>query len=455
MHVTSSAPPQSAEGNLLHYARQLPSDKATKEDLFADGPTVIIPASDSHNGDSPSSMTIAESIALARDHLDHPFVLNAAEEFGEDDDDASDDSQLSNVVPDYVFGFDIDGVLLRGGNVIPEAREALRILNGENEDGIKVPYIFLTNGGGKTENERCLDLSRQLDVAVSPDQFICGHTPMSEMAVQYSTVLVVGGEGEKCRVVAENYGFRDVVTPGDLIKWKPSVCPFRKLTDDEYKNSRERDFSDVNIEAIFVFADSRDWAADAQIILELLMSENGRMGTVSSTFQEGPPIFFAHNDVVWSTAYDLTRYGMGALRIMIEALYKESTGKTIDVTSYGKPSKATFDYATRVLRQWRKDLFDDASPPRTVYFVGDTPESDIRGSNEYDEHSESDWYSILVETGVYEPGTEPRYKPRKTVKNVLEAVKFGMERERQKRLRTPPDGCASCVSTYILRRNPG
>jgi ribonucleotide monophosphatase NagD (HAD superfamily) len=36
------------------------------------------------------------------------------------------------------------------------------------------PYIFLTNGGGKTEAERCVDLSRQLDIEVSPAQFICG-----------------------------------------------------------------------------------------------------------------------------------------------------------------------------------------------------------------------------------------------------------------------------------------
>ncbi|KAK6507265.1 hypothetical protein TWF481_005713 [Arthrobotrys musiformis] len=418
----------STDGSNAHHARRLSLADATKEDL-SHGPTVIVP--DSPSAGSPTSTTIAETIALARDHLEHP-TQEPVVEFDEDDDDISEGSQLSNVVPDYVFGFDLDGVFLRGGNVIPEAKEALRILNGDNEDGIKVPYIFLTNGGGKTEAERCLDLSRQLDVAVSPEQFICGHTPMSEMATQYHTVLVVGGEGEKCRHVAENYGFKDVVTPGDLIKWKPSVCPFRKLTDEEYKNSKERDFTNVNIEAIFVFADSRDWASDAQIILELLMSKNGRMGTVSESHTEGPPIFFAHNDVVWSTAYDLTRYGMGALRIMIEALYKASTGKTIDVTTYGKPSKATFDYATRVLQQWRKDLFNDPAPPRTVYFVGDTPESDIRGSNEYDEHSESDWYSILVETGVYESGTEPRYKPKKTVTNVLEAVKFGMERERRK-----------------------
>ena len=80
------------------------------------------------------------------------------------------------------------------------------------------PYIFVTNGGGKTEEERCLDLSRQLELEISPGQFICGHSPMREMAEIYGTVLVVGGEGEKCRQVAEGYGFKDVVTPGDIIK---------------------------------------------------------------------------------------------------------------------------------------------------------------------------------------------------------------------------------------------
>jgi ribonucleotide monophosphatase NagD (HAD superfamily) len=85
----------------------------------------------------------------------------------------------------------------------------MKMLNGENEYGIQVPYIFVTNGGGKTEAERCVQLSKQLELEVSPEQFICGHTPMSEMAQKYCTVLVVGGEGEKCRIVAEGYGFKD------------------------------------------------------------------------------------------------------------------------------------------------------------------------------------------------------------------------------------------------------
>ena len=254
---------------------------------------------------------------------------------------------------------------------------------------------------------------------------------MREMAEKYKTVLVVGGEGEKCRLVAEGYGFKDVVTPGDIIKDNKETTPFRKLTEEELKNSRVRNYGEIEIEAIFVFADSRDWAGDQQIILDLLMSKNGRLGTRSADFNEGPPIFFSHNDVVWSTSHELTRIGMGALRASLEAMFKAMTGKELKTTAYGKPQIGTFQFATRLLQQWRKDTHGIDSPPDTVYFVGDTPESDIRGTNEFNDSrlSENNWFSILVRTGVFEAGTTPKFEPKATVDNVLEAVRLGMQRE--------------------------
>ncbi|KAI1442626.1 HAD-superfamily hydrolase [Annulohypoxylon stygium] len=341
------------------------------------------------------------------------------------------------VADSFAFAFDIDGVLVRGGRPIPEAIQAMKVLNGDNKYGVKVPYIFLTNGGGKTEAERCGDLSRQLDIEISPAQFICGHTPMSEMATKYNTVLVVGGEGEKCRTVAQGYGFKDVVTPGDIIKADAATTPFRKLTPEELRNSKERDFSKVTIEAIFVFADSRDWAGDLQIILDLAMSKGGRIGTLSETFDEGPPIYFSHNDVVWSAAHDNVRLGMGALRGIVEYTFKEVTkGKTLQTHAFGKPQIGTFEFATRLLKRWRMNEHRLNAPPNTVYFVGDTPESDIRGTNQYNEKAENDWYSILVKTGVYQDGTEPAYKPRVTVNTVLDAVNHGIEREMERRKKT-------------------
>ena len=290
----------------------------------------------------------------------------------------------------------------------------------------------MTNGGGKTEEERCLDLSRQLEIEVSTGQFICGHTPMREMAERYNTVLVVGGEGEKCRVVAEGYGFKDVITPGDIIKTRQDTTPFRKLTDDEFQNSRARDLSNTKIDAIFVFADSRDWAGDQQIILDVIMTKNGHLGTRSETHEEGPPVFFSHTDVVWSTSHEHSRLGMGALRASLEALYKTITGKDLATIAFGKPQLGTFQFATKLLQEWRQEIHGINKPPGTVYFIGDTPESDVRGTNEFDRISDASWYSILVKTGVYQEGVEPRYPPKQVTEDVLEAVKFAMDREYKK-----------------------
>ncbi|CEP21650.1 PPS2 [Cyberlindnera jadinii] len=378
-------------------------------------------------------------------------------------------------IASYAFAFDIDGVIVRGPETIPEAKEALKLLNGANKYHIKVPYIFVTNGGGRSESARCKELSDRLGITVTEDQVIQGHTPMKDLVDVYDTVLVVGGVGDACRKVAEGYGFKQVVTPLDIMKWNPSVTPYHTLTEEELKVAKDYDFSKIKIDAILVFADSRNWAADQQIILELLLSKNGVMGTVSETYDEGPGIYFAHSDFVWATDYGLSRYGMGALQVSIAALYREHTGQELQVTRFGKPQRGTFRYANKVLTHWRKDVLEehvektsvspkpvfsdsesddetsddepltvqklsqltlDLPPASTVYFVGDTPESDIRFANSHD----TSWYSILVKTGVYQDGTEPRYKPKHTCENVLEAVKFAIEREHQKELSEWNDG---------------
>jgi HAD superfamily hydrolase (TIGR01456 family) len=276
---------------------------------------------------------------------------------------------------------------------------------------------------------------------VSPGQFICGHTPMREFADRYKTVLVIGGEGEKCREVAESYGFKDVITPGDILKANAATAPFRRLTDTEHRNSRDLlarggSLKNIVVEAVFVFADSRDWACDLQIILDVAQSKGGRLETRSETFDEGPPIYFSHSDILWSAAHEHVRLGMGALRQIVETVFESTTGgKKLKTHAFGKPQVSTFEFATRLLQKWRAQQHgqDVMSPPDTVYFVGDTPESDIRGTNAMDAKAENEWYSILVETGVYQPGTVPKYKPRAQVRNVLDAVHHGIRREMHKR----------------------
>lgn len=425
-------------------------------------------------------------------------------------------------IASYAFAFDIDGVLVRGPDTLAPGVEAIKYLEGNNPYNIKVPYIFVTNGGGKHESVRAQDLSKRLKTHINVDQIVQGHTPMKELSSCYENVLVVGGVGNTCRNVAKSYGFKNVYTPFDIMKWNPSVTPYYELTEEDmdYCDASNPDFSKIKFDAIMVFADSRNWAADQQIILELLMSKDGYMGTISDNFTDGPPIYFAHSDFVWSTNYKLVRYGMGALQVSIAALFREHTGKELKVIRFGKPQRRTFKYAEKVLHTWRRSMLEDhideltslsassevfssnpdddlkyrsvfdsetesdlegddiddgiedgekdvltiqslnklklsqndspliqdhiitrksrsflatnedLPPPSTVYFVGDTPESDIRFANSHDES----WFSILVNTGVYKSDSVPKYTPKFQCNDVLEAVKFAVEREHQKEL---------------------
>lgn len=122
---------------------------ATKEDLApGGGPVVVVPprmlaqqgrSASYHNG-------FAASIDAARQELN---ALNLEDEsssthgtpgsIGSPATPASPRTPAENPSADsFAFAFDIDGVLIRGGRPIPEAIEAMKMLNGENEYGIRV-----------------------------------------------------------------------------------------------------------------------------------------------------------------------------------------------------------------------------------------------------------------------------------------------------------------------------
>jgi HAD superfamily hydrolase (TIGR01456 family) len=327
---------------------------------------------------------------------------------------------------DMAFVFDIDGVLVHGDRLIPEGKRVLEILNGDNQLGIKIPHIFLTNGSGKPELARVQQLSKILQSPISTDQFIQSHTPMQALAEYYKTVLVVGGEGYRCREVAEEYGFEDIIVPNDIVAWDPTIAPYRVFTDEERATSRPRDFSKVNIEAILVFSDSRDYATDMQIIVDLLRSENGRLGTVAKDpVAQRIPIYFSQGDLLCPTEHPIPRMSQGAFRIGLEAMYKALTGVDLERVVYGKPELATYKYADEVIASWMEEIHNDERLPKNIYMIGDNPASDIIGGNMYG------WNTCLVRTGVYQGEGNDENNPASfgVFKNVLEAVKAACKKE--------------------------
>lgn len=327
---------------------------------------------------------------------------------------------------DMAFVFDIDGVLVHGDRLIPEGQRALEILNGDNELGIKIPHIFLTNGSGKPEQPRIEQLSKILHQPISIEQFIQSHTPMRALADYYKTVLIVGGEGYKCREVAEQYGFEDIVVPNDIVAWDPTIAPYRVFTAEERATSRPRDFSQVNIEAIMVFSDSRDYATDMQIIMDLLQSRHGRLHTrAPDPVSERIPIYFSQGDMLCPTEHPHPRMSQGTFRIGLEAMYKALTGEDLERVVYGKPELATYKYADEVITSWMEIIHNEEKLPKNVYMVGDNPASDIVGGNLYN------WNTCLVRTGVFQGGDNDENNPANfgVFTNVLEAVKTAVRKE--------------------------
>lgn len=62
-------------------------------------------------------------------------------------------------------------------------------------------------------------------------------------------------------------------------------------------------------------------------------------------------LVFCNPDLLWRANYPTPRFGQGAFRIALEAVLKARTGKSYPYTQYGKPTKATYEFAERLLRE--------------------------------------------------------------------------------------------------------
>ena len=97
---------------------------------------------------------------------------------------------------------------MRSAQPIPRAKKSLLYLQKH-----RIPFILLTNGGGKHESERVAELSKRLDIDLDTGLFVQSHTPFQDLVngkpgiapLKNKCVLVTGGDGDKCRLVAERY----------------------------------------------------------------------------------------------------------------------------------------------------------------------------------------------------------------------------------------------------------
>ncbi|KAL8958507.1 MAG: hypothetical protein Q9183_005819, partial [Haloplaca sp. 2 TL-2023] len=128
-------------------------------------------------------------------------------------------------------------------------------------------------------------------VQQSPSSPLSADPEANQTPLKDKCILVLGGDGDLCRKVALSYGFNNVVTPSDLLVACPSLWPFANPhAHKQHARPLPLSFSDppsgssdpekrLRIHSVFVFADPRDWALDAQVLIDVLTSDNGVFGT--------------------------------------------------------------------------------------------------------------------------------------------------------------------------------
>ncbi|KAJ2997769.1 hypothetical protein NUW58_g545 [Xylaria curta] len=347
--------------------------------------------------------------------------------------------KFSNQGSDTVgFAFDVDGVLSKGDEAIQGAGKTIRTLQQR-----KIPFILLTNGGGRAEKEQAATISKRLGLEkeLRESQLVQSHTPFRDLVTIYggNNVLVVGGHDGSVKDIVMSYGFKNVFTLSEIYNSDPDIHPFDKLTGEKHraiaaKTETPKGMTPHKIDTILVVSYPHDFGLALQVSVDVL-KYGGTGATSPNNRRSQIKLFFSHSDLEWKTQHANPRLAQGAFKTALSALWKDLSGNELKYSTYGKPTRETFQYGEAILLKHNESLNEENRTNfriKTVYMIGDNPESDIKGANGYKSRAGIDWKSVLVETGLYVPGSRPPSKPTYHALNVQDAVELALKEEEAK-----------------------
>ncbi|XP_077368214.1 haloacid dehalogenase-like hydrolase domain-containing 5 isoform X1 [Festucalex cinctus] len=360
--------------------------------------------------------------------------------------------------PNFGLLFDIDGVLLRGRMLIPAAKKAFEKLV-DSQGQFVVPLVFVTNAGNCLRQTKADQLSHILGVPITQDQVIMSHSPLRMFKKFHDKCVLVSGQGPVLEI-AKNLGFNNVISIDNLRESFP-------LLDMVDHNRRPKLPSNPvgnlpKVEAVVLFGEPIRWETNLQLIIDVLLT-NGNLSSLHQT-RNIPhlPLLACNMDLMWMAEAQSPRFGHGTFLVCLENIYKKITGKDLKYEALmGKPSELTYHFAEflirgqAVQRQWKR-------PITSLYAIGDNLMTDIYGANLYNryldvrvarkspkavakmaaatgstaavpaEHdADNAWESelavpaatscksVLVCTGVYDPGAELPRDARRCIKETV------------------------------------
>lgn len=301
---------------------------------------------------------------------------------------------------------DIDGVIVRGNKLIEGSKEAFHeLLTFDGE--FVVPTIFLTNGGGALRSTKASQLSEYLGVNISADQVVLAHSPLRSMTSLHGKHTLVVGQGP-LEDICQKLGFSKITTIESL----RHLFPLHDIVDAERRATAKAPNPDAisfePVEAVVLLGDPVRWETQMQLIIDALMT-NGYIGRpMTSVPYPHLPVVACNADLIWAAQAPLPRIGHGSFLHVLESLYAKITGKPLVYEAIlGKPSPLTYQYGERVIQSASKRI-NGPDVLKTLYGIGDNPETDIAGANAYNDtiaagggHGAHACQSILVKSGVF------------------------------------------------------
>ncbi|XP_056244754.1 haloacid dehalogenase-like hydrolase domain-containing 5 [Seriola aureovittata] len=293
--------------------------------------------------------------------------------------------------------FDVDGVLLRGGKVIPAARRAFRKLLDRNNNFL-LPVVFVTNAGSCQRHHKAQQLSRLLDVKIAPEQVVLSHSPLRMLKSFHDKCVLVSGQGPVTDI-AHTLGFQKVVNIEQLREHHPLLDMVDHNRRPKLPVSSAPTFP--KIEAIILFGEPIRWETNLQLLIDVLLTNGSPGCEYDAQLSAQLPVLACNMDLMWMAEAPSPRFGHGMFMLCLESVYRKMTGRELQYQALlGKPSLLTYQYAEHLLR-----LQNPNRKLTTIYAVGDNLMTDIYGANLYNRYLVQQHAAMTTSTKFVAQGT--------------------------------------------------
>ncbi|XP_062271031.1 haloacid dehalogenase-like hydrolase domain-containing 5 [Scomber scombrus] len=293
--------------------------------------------------------------------------------------------------------FDVDGVLVRGGSVIPAARRAFRKLLDRNNNFL-FPVVFVTNAGSCQRHDKARQLSHLLDVQIDPEQVMLSYSPLQMLKSFHQKCVLVSGQGPLADI-STTLGFQNVLSIEQLREHHPLLDMVDHHRRPTLPASPLKSFPEI--EAIVLFGEPIRWETNLQLLMDVLLTNGRPASPYDPQLPDQLPVLACNMDLMWMAEAPSPRLGHGMFLLCLESVFRKLTGRDLQYQALlGKPSLLTYQYAEHLLR-----LQNHNQNLTTIYAVGDNLMTDVYGANMYNRYLTQQHVAMATSTKLVAQGT--------------------------------------------------